>query len=883
MHITFGMHVGAWRGPGSRAHLGQPIVARPALLGLLETHLGLSGAPVSSARRAAAYLLALRAADNQQRFYHRSLQADEVGTATQLLRRRDELMLAGWDGQGQANWRDRLADLAAVETVAAGQLPLGEGERLAAVAQRLRIRRVPISSVLLLDPVDAFPARWQDVLELLPVRAVEAPRVAGAGDLGLVQAACIQATSQPNVHKAPDLAGDGSLIVLRPLSCEEAEHWLADHCRRNPEPSRMVVADNGGPSVDDTLRAQGLPACGFDDPSVLRPALQALPLALETLWDPVEPPRLLDFLTHPIGPVHATARRLLADAFARQPGIGGREWLKAREQIAQELGSDTVEQVAFWLESARHPRAAGAPLDDVLARVTRMQAALQLRLAGLQARDAEQSLVRDVATALGQCSQLMEGLDELRKDGNTLVKPRALEQLTEHATADSSNPLSIPQIGCMQSATATAACAVEAADEVLWWMPARPQLPASLPWVGKELGQLAAAGLRMRDPAAEMAALMAQWVRPVLAARRRLVLMLPPEGSEEHPAWQLLRAMCPGLPAQPLQAYAVDTGQLAEVNTQLLPAPRGVWTLNVQAAWRTSYPVPTRMDAQSFSSLNVLFNNPAITVLSDAARLDGGTTLAVEDDNRLLGNLAHRLLELLFAQDGSLQWDEEQVNAWFGPAVRDVLRREGLPLLARGSAVRLQHFRDSSRRSISALLQHLRHAKVVRVQAERKLVGDISGLETAGRTDLMLFLEDGKTVALDLKWSSAGPFRARMEEGDFLQLALYAHMIEQELGAAPVAVGFFTFVDATLLTFTPNLFAPSARIVIADTSLAEVIEAAVQSWNWRAQQWQEGRVEVVAEGLEPGPTRPPSWCLPLHELGPWYADYVAFFGHKEDA
>ena len=70
-----------------------------------------------------------------------------------------------------------------------------------------------------------------------------------------------------------------------------------------------------------------------------------------------------------------------------------------------------------------------------------------------------------------------------------------------------------------------AACVVEAADEVVWWMPGKPQLPAVSPWVGEELSQLAAAGMHMADPAAEMAAMMAQWVRPILAARKQLVLM----------------------------------------------------------------------------------------------------------------------------------------------------------------------------------------------------------------------------------------------------------------------------------------------------------------------------------------------------------------------
>lgn len=883
MQITFGMHVGTWYGPGSRAHLGQPVLGRPGFLGLLETHLGLTGAPVSAARRAAAYLVALRSADNPERFYHRSLEADEIGTAAQLLRWRDEWMLAGWDGRGHEGWPPRLADLATVEGFAAARVPTGEGERLALVAERLKTRRVPIEAVLLLDPPEAFPARWRDVLAMLPTEERSRAAAVATGDLGRVQAACIAALCQAQLPAGSELALDGSIIVLRPLSCEVAEHWLADHCRRNLQASRLIVAEDQGSAVDETLRVYGLPACGFDDPSMLRPALQALPLALETLWDPVEPARLLEFLTHPIGPVHGKARRLLADAFAEQPGIGGRSWARAREQIAQHLGSEVLEQVAFWLEGARSSRAAGVSLDQAVARVARLQAALQLRMGSLQEQDrGSEALLRDVVAAIGQCNQLMEGLQELHKEGIATVRPRLLEQLTMHATANSGNALAIPQVGCMQSAATPAACSVEAVDEVIWWMPAKPKLPAPLAWVGAELQALARAGVRLRDPAAEMAALMSEWTRPVLAARQRLVLVLPPEGSEEHPAWQLLKAMFPGLPSQDLDEYARAQAQVGDVEARPLPRGRGEWRLDPAAPWRAAYPVPTRRAEQSYTTLNLLFNNPAIAVLADAARLRAGTTLAVDDGNRLLGNLAHRLLERLFSQEGSLQWGEAQIDTWIGPATDDLLRREGLPLLAAGNAMRLQQFRDTVRRGILVLLEHLKQAGAVRVQAERPLQGDMGGLDTVGDTDLLVHLGGGDTAPIDLKWATAGRYRKRLEEDDFLQLALYYLMIEQELGKPPVAVGFFTFLDATLLTLTPDVFAPSARVVRAGTTPAQLIQAAIATWNWRAQQWEDGVVEVVGQGLEPPPSDPPSECLPMRPLGPWHGDLEALFGQRED-
>jgi hypothetical protein len=875
------MHVGAWQGPASKSHLGAPILSRPGLLNLLETHLGLTGIPVSGARRAAAFLIALRAADNPQRFYHLSLQSDELGTASQLLRWRDEWMLSGWDGTGAAGWPIRLLDMVAVEAFASASVPPGEGQRLAAVLERLQVRRVPIEQVQLLDPLESFPPRWQDVLAQLPTVSPLAISQPAPGDLGRVQTACLAAASQVHVPNAPPLEDDGSVLVLRPLDVEVALHWLANHCRHAPGSARLLVAESGGASIDETFHVEGVPGCGFDEPSTLRPALQALPLALETLWAPIEPERLLEFLAHQIGPLDRRARHRLAVAFSEQPGIGGRSWTHAKEWIAERLGTGTAEAVTFWLEQARHARDPGAPVEAILERVERLQTALQSRLTGLQARGgANEAQIRDVISAASQCDQLVEGVGELQRHGVVTIRQRLLEQLVSRATADSGNSLAYARAGCLPSAVTPAACSIEPVDEVVWWMPAKPQLPSRLPWVRAELDALRGAGVKLRDPQAQMAALMGEWTRPVLVARQRLILVLPPEGSEDHPIWQLLKAMYPDLEPVALEAHA--QGQMGPIEGRPLARAQGRWSLDPFAAWRASYPTPTHRETQSYSSLDLLFNNPALAVLIDGAQLEAAKTTSVQGGNKLYGNLAHRILELLFSEAGSLAWAVDQLEAWLEPTLSVLLRQEGLPLLAPGGAMRLEQFKDTIRRGTVVLLDHLRHAGAVRVEPERALKGDMKGLAVTGKTDLLVHLANGHTLAIDYKWATAPRYRERLEGNGYLQLALYALMIEQELGRAPAGVAYFTFVDAVLLTVTPDLFGPSARVVLARYTSDQVIDAAVESWNWRADQWERGEVEVIEEGLRPGPTDPPAYCLPLESLGPWHKDVVSLFGMRED-
>ena len=88
---------GAWPGPldGRDAAAGEAWLGELGLLERLETALGLAGPVPTAAERAAALVPGLR---RIQGFWTRSSEVDPLGSARELLRWRDELMLAGWRG-----------------------------------------------------------------------------------------------------------------------------------------------------------------------------------------------------------------------------------------------------------------------------------------------------------------------------------------------------------------------------------------------------------------------------------------------------------------------------------------------------------------------------------------------------------------------------------------------------------------------------------------------------------------------------------------------------------------------------------------------------------------------------------------------------------------
>lgn len=837
MHVTFGLFLDARQGPSPTNFFNSPLVGRLGLLSLLETYLGLSAPEASFAKRVAVYSGLLRTHDNGSRFYSESLQADSIGTAARLLAWRDEWRLGGWNGSAQPTHPVRLQELAAIEKAAAGSLPPGEAERLLLVVQALRASGPgPIKSVLLVDPREDFPLLWRLVLDHLPAVEVRLPQPQGEGQLRMVQEKALAVLAgQPSGGTAAPT--DGSLMLVRALSATTAEHWLS--ARNSHEPGdRLVLAEDVGDSLDVSLSATGGVNCGFERPSQLRPALQALPLALELCWAPLDINRLLDFLTHPVGPFSRRARSTLARAVAKQPGIGGEAWTAAKAKLA--AGDDTQEvadEVGFWLESERWLRTSGVPIDALIARVDRLKESMRRRLTG------ETSDVASFSEAHRQCSAVHDALTELARQGLASVLPRQIEQLVAHATpAGATNPAAVAHVGCMRSASTAAAC-IEAADEVVWWMPSTPALPSPLPWSPSEVAALAQLGVQLRDPARELVSLASQWLRPLLAARKRFVLVCPPPGAEVHPIRQLLKQLLPSVEKSAIDLdSAIGTSFAGTIAAPLAAQPLPP----VPRSLQLPHPIALGDSPQSFTTLNELFNAPALFVLKRVADFEPTSVLAVEEDNRLLGILAHRVFEKLFAHADALTWSNPNAVAWFHAEADTLLRTEGAVLLMQGAGVSQQHFRKVCEGAIWSLLDHLRSAGATQVQTEVQFSGTLGAVPLVGKIDLLVTLGDARTVALDMKWRNDNYYAGLLRNGEHLQLALYSSLIEQTTGVAPAALGYFILESGALHVTAPDIF-PTAQVRRPPdgVTVGTLLERARATWTWRKQQLDAGTIEVV--------------------------------------
>ncbi len=871
MLITFGMQLDGQRAtqPGNR--LGALTVGPQGLLDILEGQLGLLAVRPCAAQRAAAYRACLAQCDNGQRFYHASFSADELGVAATLLAWRDDLYLHGWDGRAKAVASQRINDLAEVEADACEVVPPSIGQRLQQVAEALAVRRACITNVYLSDAWEVYPLAWQRVLQRLPHAQLPNPSGAAPGFLGQLQAVLRDSVAGAPVSPVP-WQDDGSVRVVQAQTRTLAATWLS---RTLPQGRQtLLVATADGACLDSHLAGANQARHGLSGSSILRPALQVLPLTMELLWAPLNYPVLLQFLTHPINPVRLFARRQLAAKISSMPGIVGAEWDRLLERISAYYGPDAPSvrtSIEHWLEAPTFSPDTGAPLNEVQVRVQRLQAFFQLRLGH---QDPAQ---RQAAQAgHGQCQAALQALAALEQQGVEFLRPRQLQQVIEQATANGSdNPLLAAQADAYLTVTRPGA-AIEPADTVTWWNLAMPALPARSPWSRAESRQWADLGVALPDSTAQLAQAAQDWLRPVLAARQQLTLVLAPPQEEPHPLWQLIETVVSQPHVHALEDLMLAPGPLCQAQTlHALPLRKRWWKLPAG----TPLAAPEKA---SYTSLNLLLFNPYHWLLQYGARIQASNSPSLSDSYRLNGALAHRLAERFFNVPDALTMSTDAFDTWFATHFEQVVLEEGAVLLMRGRGADLATLRHRVRRAMIQLRSHFARANVVAVTTEQPLAGTFVGGALAGSADLVVTTANELRAVVDMKWAGGKKYPDQLQANRHLQLAIYAELLQQQTGSVP-SVAYFILEPARLLTPDDRVFADAQQVPANPPgNTRELWQAFIKAWKWRQGQLADGHFELALVGIEEDEaSQPPAHALAMEYLKEAYNDYLSLAGWEQ--
>ena len=875
MRIRFGLRLDGERGWASANRLGDAVMGPLALLSTLETQLGLLRDWPGSAERILQYRDCLKRCDADDRFFHATFAADDLGAAKTLLDWRDLWHLHGWHGTFSEPAGPRLLDMAAVEVEATGLLAPSIGERLLLVAKAMERRRPGIDEIVLVDPIAAFPGRWREVLAHLPCTDTKyAASAKGSSLLSQIQSALVRAQAGEDVDKII-WKDDGSLTVVRGETRLAAGSWLANRLRHS-QSDTVFVAQQDATLLNGTFEAADIASQGFREPSIFRPALQLLPLALDVLWEPLDFYALLKFLTHPVCPIPGHARRRLAAELADRPGMGGENWRDALLRIDEHDGDKAAsvrEAIHFWVEHPRYEAMKGAPIAVVLDRTQRLADFFRVRLA--EPDKAKRMAYMDGHT---QASALAKNFETLQSQGLETIRPRQLQTLIAQATASgTSSSFAEAEVGSIAAASDPAAV-IESFKRVVWWQMAAPRSPAAYPWSRTEIGTLKAAGTDLPAIAEVLQHGATEWLRPILAAQEELVLVLPPVGEELHPAWLAIAAVTTNVSILAVESILehgkTGDGRVAVPFQPLQPRKRW-WQLpdDVMIEPRAS---------ESYSSLDIFINNPYRWVLQYPARLRPSSVLSVSSDFLLFGNLAHRVVESFFREERALSMTDPQLHSWFARVFPKIVSEQGAVLQMRGRAGALEKLRGKLSAALVALRRQLVAASVAQVEPERELAGEFVGGKLGGIADLVVAKVDGTKAIVDMKWSGSGKYAKKLGENRHLQLAVYGELVRKSRGEWP-DVAYFVLDQARLISANGNFF-PDAQVTPqrGEESTPELWLRFVETWKWRRLQIDARSIEVVIDGIEEtGESTAPENGLPIETLDQRYDNFVALTGWED--
>jgi hypothetical protein len=590
---------------------------------------------------------------------------------------------------------------------------------------------------------------------------------------------------------------------------------------------------------------------------------------------------------------------VLAQTAARQPGIGGEGWIEAVERAldstvkdekgaaAKAIRETEANKIDFWLDCDRFDPREGVALDVLVERVQRVSDWLT---AAYNAQDGFTE-TEVYGAALGQSDELLRTLDRLGGAGANTLTRESVRRLVEAVRGTgTSRPGRTWQ--CADGApqllrSESPAAFLQPVDTVIWWGCDDARIPSAYPWSKSEIDALKNCGVDLLPLEPQLEWQANSWLRPLLAAKSRLVLVLHDNSESHHPVFDQIVAVAEGWAEERVDRL-MRNPQLLPLANQL-PPTRGI--ARQEIPWRTRWwQLPAgvefpRRRSESFTSLEKFLYGPHQWVLNYQARIRPGALDEVAEGSMLKGLLTHDLFERFFKAHPDIAAIEAvAARSWAREHILRLIEQRGAVLFMPGRQSERAYYIDMAVRALTKLVEHLQSAKVVSVEMERNIDGQFVGGAMNGSIDLMATKADGQCAVVDIKWGGLGYRRDSLQESNYLQLGLYAQLAHHAQKRWP-ALGYYIIRDSRLLMLNDDFF-PEASIIQPDNgeSQLEFWQRVVATWKWRRQQIERGLIEVPISDTEPDDdSTPDGQGLEMPETFDRFDDYTVLTGWSEDA
>ncbi len=835
------------------------------LLQILETYLGLAGHPTNNEylqieefRQA----LIKHLEQSPGAFYQTSFEADQFATAGALLERRNELLLAGWNFEGQSGDPHRLLTLAEIEAILSGQkeqkysaLDGSFANRFVAIREKSKTLDLPFTEIHLVEPIEILPFYIYDYFKFLEQKGIILKQIfypeipESSSDLDILKKRLLKKGKTKKIN----LKGDGSLLLFKTKRETDAAVFLAQLLRHNPEFRPLCLIPEKNRSLDNAFIQEGLPSLGILSASLARPLLQILKLVPSFLWEPVNPFQIMEFVTLSIKPLRDDLAQLIARMIAQTPGLKSDNWMaqiaryfeELRETAAIDPTLDFNEvqfQYQFWFERQRYNLTEKVPKENVI------EIFKYINQWAFKIFDTEGKKQSSLLVLSEQAKRIVELLETLPENQlSHLELERVVRTIYEPAPVlfkkmEKGHLPFVHKAGSL----------IAPVENLLWWNFIRNERDHFFSrWYKDEIKWLQNKHIRLESPERENARLLWQRPQPVLNCKNRLLLVLPErvdgKDASPHALFADLEAAFENLAPITID---IDNFENSDILKKYFKTPGTenipVRQLGIPKAY-LQIERPERFEKnerESFSSLDALFYYPYQWIFKHKIKLNKSSILSVVKDTTLMGNLAHRMFEKMFKEE-VLTWNQQDTQDW--------VRRQSASLLAQEGVVFLMYGREPERQAFVNRLQFAAWSLLHMIQSngwkirgtELPLNGKFLDLPITGKADLVLEKGNGELSVVDLKWSGTNYRKNTIKNEEDLQLVLYSKLLTADTSWAHTS--YFIIKEGKMLARN-NLAFREAEAIRPGCDHIEINERIWQkmksTFQWRMKQIAEGKVEV---------------------------------------
>jgi ATP-dependent helicase/nuclease subunit B len=647
------------------------------------------------------------------------------------------------------------------------------------------------------------------------------------------------------------------LLILEATNDIEAAAFVSKILSKNEKFNPTFIIPDSSRTLDDALIHNGLPSFGLHSTSLGRPTLQLLKLVTTFLWHPLDPHKILEFVTMPCKPLDDDLAIEIAKAIAARPGVGNDWWVASINSYFDKLNEKAIadpsinvgkikHQYNFWFKRQTYNIAKSAPKDEITG---------IFRFLKDWARDAHELSLKttrpnsSLAVLAEQARRIEEYLDELPKSESflTYLELERIIRTIYEPTPVLPRPTELGHFPYVVHGD----CLLAETESLIWWNWSDTEgVHFFSRWYTDEVNFLKKQGIVLQTPQDENALMLWSRIQPIVRVSKRLCLVFPKRSNGqpalEHPLFSHLHACFGNL--EPICVKTDCDTEGSSFLSKFFKTPK-----NVRLPFHKLGKVKPHIDVHSklltsreyetLTSLESLFYYPHQWVFKHKARLVKSPILSIVKENTLKGNLAHRFFELVLKEDFSA-WTRVDVEKWVDDRQKKFMRLEAAPLLMYGYEPERAQFVRQVKHAIWTLIEHIQRNGWTVKATEMDLNGKFSETPVKGKADVVL-ARNNELCVLDLKWGGRNYREQLIKNGEDLQLVMYSRLLTEEDDWAHTA--YFIIEPARLLARNTHAFTDVKPLAAEDDAFQinqNIWQRMLKTYEWRLVQVQNGKVEI---------------------------------------